>query len=236
MILDTFKIDNATTQLDYDEAFEVWDRAGSIVRALLGIWPGLGLVEGKPNQQVLKGPNVSISTGLKQSSVTITGVKALDQQKIQQVKDTFEVWRRELSLRVLKRVSTRAIYLKEVPTIEAANKELLELRLVRWPTTKVFDQPLVSEKNSVDVCYRFEDAESFALLRFKAERVKFEATLDAQWFDEPVISKEKTRIIIDFDKGQLGSVNAEKFRMDDWLKGVQHVLRRDIEKVTKEAV
>lgn len=233
MILDSFKLETVVTQLRYVNAFELWDKAGAISRRLSAIWSDLRLVEAKPQQQILRGNGVDIQTGLTQSTVTLSGPKSLEQGKVQQMKETFEIWRDMLSLGSVKRISTRATYSKEFPTMKEANAALFALNLARWPTTKVFDQPETAERNGIEMLYRFEDENSFSLLQLKAEQLKFEVDLDPEWVDEPEIRKKKSRMVIDFDRGLLGAVNAEKFRMDDWIKGFQHVLRRDIEKVIK---
>ena len=233
MILDSFKLQTVIIQLLYADAFELWDRAGMISRRLSTIWPDLKIVEGQPQQQTLRGKGVNIQTGLKQSTISLSGGKSLEQNKVQKVKETFEVWREALALKIVNRISTLVTYSKEFPTIKEANAELIALNLARWPTSKVFDQPSDSELNGLDIQYRFEDKNSFSLLRLKAEKIQFEVDLDPEWVEESEIRKLKNRIIIDFDRGLLGSVNADNFRMDDWIKGYQHILRRDIEKVTK---
>ncbi len=233
MILDSLKLRNVIVQLRYADAFELWDRAGAVGREFCNIWPDLQLLEGQPQQQSLKGPGVQIQTGFNQATLTLTGSNSFDQRKQQQIKDTFEIWRKILGLEEVKRISTRAIYVKELASIKELNSELINLNMVHWPTEKVFDQPMDAELNTFEIAYKFEDANSFAFLRLKTELIKFEADLDPDFVDEPEIRKTKNRLVLDFDRGLLGSVNAEKFRMDDWIKGFQHLMRRDIGKVIK---
>jgi len=233
MILDSFKLNNAIIQIQYKNAFELWDHAGAVARGLSTIWPDLSLSEGQPNQQVLEGKGVNIQTGFTKSTITLSGDKALEQRKVQQITKTFEVWRDELGLGELLRVSMRVIYCKEFPSMKEANAELIALNLVRWPNSKVFDQPIDSDLNGFEIQYRFEDQNSFSLLKLKAEQLRLELDFNPDFVDESEIRKTKNRMIIDFDRGILGSVNAEKLRMDDWIKGFQHILRRDIEKVIK---
>lgn len=233
MILNSFKLNTVIVQLQYADAFELWDNAGAIGRQLCAIWPGLKVVEGQPQNQTLKANGVTIRTGFSVSTITLSNLISLE-SKINQVQETFDVWRKMLALGEVKRVSTRGIHVKEFPSMKDANAELFSFNLVRWPTTKVFDQPLEAELNGVEMIYRFEDQNSFSVLRLKAERLEYEAELNADFFEEPAIHKSKNHMVIDFDRGLLGTINADKFRMDDWLKGYQHVLRRDLEKVIKD--
>jgi len=150
---------------------------------------------------------------------------------IQRLKETFEVWREFLNLNELERVSARSVYVKEFPSVKEANAELFSLNLARWPSSKVFDQPMDADLNGLEIHYRFEDESSFAVLTLKAEEIVYEVELDPYFIAESEQKVKKSRLIIDFDRGLLGSVDASKFRMDEWIKGYQHILRRDIDKV-----
>jgi len=235
MILDSFKTHTLIFQIQYANAYELWDCAGAVGRRLCKVWPGLTLREGQPHQQIFVGDRAVIQTGVGNSTVTLSGDKVFEQRKVLQIKESFEIWCEFLDLDVLDRVSTRVQYSKQFPSLKEANAELFALNLARWPNTKVFEQPLESDKNGLDIAYRFEDESSFSLLRVKTEQIKAEVELDPELFDEPKITKERDRLVIDFDRGLLGSTNARKFLVDEWIKGYQHILRRDIEKVLKGA-
>lgn len=231
MLLDLYRPRSLIFQITYDEAFEIWDRAGAIGRTLYKIWPNLKVQDGQPHHQTLSGKGVVVRTGLTDSTVTLTGDSLFEAIKIKSLEDTYATWHDLLDLSILKRASTRVIYAKNFESMKAANAELFEMQLAKWPKTKVFDQPQDAELNGLEILYRFEDKDSFSLLRVKAEQIKAELELDAELFEQPVHTQTKNRLLIDFDRGLLGSVDAEKFRVTEWIKGFQHVLRRDIEKI-----
>lgn len=233
MLLDSYKPRTLIFQITYDDSFEIWDRAGTIARALCRIWPNLKLQEGKPQYQTFSGNGVTVRTGLSDSTVTLKGEGIFEARNIKALEDTYSMLYEMLDLNILKRASTRVVYAKEFDSIKAANAELLGMQLAEWPDTKVFDQPLDAEMNGLEIAYRFEDKASFSVLRLKAEQIKAEVELDAELFDQPILSKTQNRLTLDFDRGLLGSIDAGKFRVDEWVKGFQHVLRRDIEKVLK---
>ncbi|MDB5815127.1 MAG: hypothetical protein JWN23_2244 [Rhodocyclales bacterium] len=193
------------------------------------IWPNLSLQGGQPNQQILRGDGIQINTGLAQSTLTLTGIKSLDQHK--NIRGAFEAWRDYLQLNQLLRLSARSTYVKEFASMREANAMLQNLKLGRWPQAKVFEQPMDSELNTIDMTFRFETVESFTTVRVKTDRLTFEADLDADFVDEPKIRKEKNRFVVDFDRGLLGTVDAAKLSIEDWLKGYTHVMRRDLDKV-----
>jgi hypothetical protein len=231
MILDQFKAFSLTFQIQHENAYLIWDRAGTIATRLCKIWPGLKFREGLPNQQVFVADRAVIQTGLDKSTITLSGDKVFEQQRVMQIKDTFQVWRELLEFRTLARVSTRVQYLRKFSTLKEANQELLALNLARQPSQRVFDQPSDAEKNGLTISYRFEDDSSFSFLSVRTEQAKVEVELDPELFDEPNLTKTQQRLVLDFDRGLLGTVNADKFMVDEWLKGYQHLLRRDIEKV-----
>lgn len=234
MILDDFKLVNTIFQIQYDHAYELWDRAGAIARHLVKIWPDLKVSESQPQSQIFTSDDVTVQTGLTKSTITMPGEKTFDQLRVRQVKETFDVWCKELELSDLVRVSTRVTYAHEYETLGEANRRIFALNLARWPDAKVFDQPQQSEHNGLEMLYRFEDENSFSVLRVKAEQLTFEANLDAQYVENPKIKVSKKQAIIDFDRGMLGTVSAGKLRIEDWFKGYQHILRRDIGKIIAE--
>lgn len=231
MILDSCKLHALIVQVGYAQAFELWDRAGAIARQASRIWPGLELNTANPQEQTLRGDGLQIQTTMDKATITLHRPESLDARKVQQLADMFDIWRKELELLELSRVSTRAIYARDYASIAEANAALFALNLVRRPTERVFDQPQDAELNTVDVQYRFEDSKSFAFLRIRSERIEYKVELDPDFVSETEIRSNKSRLLIDFDRALLGTVIAAKLRMDDWLKGFQHVLRRDLEKV-----
>jgi hypothetical protein len=230
VFLDDYKIESLTLQIQYVTSYEIWDKAGEIARELTNIWPDLELVDGQPQLQTLTGKSVQVQTGHRTSNITLASLKSIDAQTMERLTQAFKVWRAGLSLDKLSRLSTRAIYTRKYPTLGEANKALRDLNLVNWPGGKMFDQPEAGWQNVPDILFRFEDEKSFSFLRFKTEQLKFESKAPVL-FDIPDTSLEIDRLVVDFDRGILGSINADVFMMDKWLEGFQHVLRRDIEKI-----
>lgn len=236
MILDSFKIRQLIVQARYPHALELWDNAGSVNRRIQKIWPETEIVGEavQPNNVVLKNDKAQIDTGLEQSTISINQLTTLDQHTSQQIIDTFAAWRDELNLTTLSRMSSRILYVKEFPTMGEATEELFKLNLCRFPKSKVFDQPVESPKNTFVLTYRFEDEASFAFLRVRTEGVKLQFKAGKEFTSLKDTSETKNRLIIDFDRGLIKSTDAKSFRMDEWLKGFMHLLRRDVEKVLKE--
>jgi hypothetical protein len=150
-----------------------------------------------------------------------------------QVKKTVDALRECLGLEEATRFSCRALYVREFPTFREANEELLKYGLVPWPKIKVFDQPERGEKNAFDLTYRFEDEKSFTTLRIRTEQLILELRLDPAFKTTDDLEKKqnRNRVVVEFDRGVLGTVSLATLRVDDWFKGFQHLLRRDIDSV-----
>jgi hypothetical protein len=203
-------------------------------RRLTQVWPELKLSVGEPNRIVLKAPGVVVRTEVETAILLLSGIGTLDASTSEKIREAVDCWRELLDLQEFTRVSMRVEYIHDFPSIQLANAAVMDLGLVRWPAERVFDQPLDGKKNGVDVSYRFEDENTFSVLRVKAEGLLYEQQTDPEFFDEPLIKREKNRMMVDFDRGVLKPIEAKKFRTEEWLKGYFHVLRRDIEKVLGE--
>ena len=217
MILDSYKLRQLIFQIRYPDAFELWDRAGAVARSLAKTWPELKVIEGKPNHQMLQAPGVEVQVSLGMSTVTLKGLDSLESAK-PLVASAFSAWRDELALEVADRVSTRAIYSKVFSSIKAANEELFSLGLTKWPSQKVFDQPIDSDLNTVDLGYKFEDESSFAFLRVYSERITYNLEHDREYTEAPGVEEIICRLNIDFDRGLLGTVKLSSFRTEDWIR------------------
>ena len=231
MFLDTFNLQSLVFQMQYAHAFEIWDRAGAVSRRLKGIWPKLEVLRGEPQIIILKAPGVTVRTEIATATLTFNSLKNMDARTTQQIAEAVDVWLSELGIEELQRVSMRVNYTKNFPTLRDANAALFGLQLARWPDQKVFDQPLDGSRNGLEISYRFEDENTFTVLRLKAEGLTYEQQLDPEFFEEETLAKEINRVVLDFDRGLLRSIDARKFLTEDWIKGYFHVLRRDIDKV-----
>ena len=223
MFLDSYQLSSLVAQVQYGSAYLLWDRAGLIANEMTKIWSDLELVEGQPQRQILRSDLVQIETGLKTSTITLKRPASID-HFVEQLKQTFEIWGKALELEEASRVSSRAVYAKNCTSLGEANKEIIALGIVPWPSGKVFDQPENGERNSFDLTYRFEDDESFSILRIHTEQVAIELKLNREFELDEKIERKKTthRILVDFDRGVLGAVAYPNFRVADWFKGFQH--------------
>ncbi len=235
MFLDDFKLISLTLQIQHPRCFDVWDNAGSIAMGMLKIWPELELAEGTPNQQVLRAPGVQVQTGFSVSSVFLSKIAAIDSGNVGRLTEAYKNWRSGLKFERLARASSLLRYGKTFDSIEDANAALRKLDLVRWPSGKIFDQPEDGAHNVPEITFKFEDSKSFSFLSFKTEKLKYGYKLDPP-FEKEDVSSEINRLVVEFDRGLLGSIDANRFIIDEWFKGLQHVFRRDIERIIGKSI
>lgn len=230
MILDSFKLHSLVLQFTYPDAYIVWDRAGDIARHMQDVWPGLALEDSKPNEQNLRSDVVTVSTGVRMSTITNVAGKGLDQLTIDRMVATVDIWRQQLELSTFNRVSCRAKYVRDFSDKAAAIAEVLSWNLFRIPNDRVFNHHQTESNTSVEGTWKFEDKASFTFLRVGAEEITIEIKAHPD-FPETQMKKTAARAYIDFDRGSLGEIDAKSFWLAEWLKGYLHVLHRDLPKV-----
>src|SRR3989339_291777 len=229
MILDKFKLDSLVMQVSYPPAFEIWDYAGGIASSLNALWGPLRISDANPQHQTLVGEDVAVSTSFEHGILNLFRAKAESSSSIPLLQQTYDIWRDSLSFERITRLSARSLYAREFKSLAEANKFVLDRGLIRWPDCRVFNQDEDSELNGLDVAMRLEDGAGFTVVRIKAERVMFRAELDRAFVQDD-IRVEKTRVVIDFDRGLTKSMPSAEVRIGEWFKGYQHVLRRDLPK------
>ena len=231
MLLDTLKLRSTVFQVQYPAAFEMWDNAGETSRHLAGIWPGLKVNTAEPFRITLQSEDVQLRQEITTAIITLRGTSAFEANGIRQMRETVECWKSMLQPKEFTRVSMIVEYGKNYGSLGDANAAVKALQLVKLPDEKVFDQPMDSKKNGVEVIYRFEDDNTFSVLRVRAEGLYLERHNDPDFFDEPMDKVERNRMLVSFDRGTLKPVDPKSFRMDEWVKGYLHVLRRDAAKI-----
>lgn len=234
MLLDELNLLDFTMQIEYPLAFRIWDNAGEVAHLLSNIWGELEIEQASPADQVLKNPSARLVNGLRTSYVTVANAKTLDANIQDRLVSTFAVWERCLGLTSLKRISARARYVKNYRSIADANRRAIDLGICRMPAERVFDQNPDSPRNSINTTLRFEDDNSFSAVTIRTETTKLEIGSLPE-FDRERVFDERHRFILEFDRGSLGEIPVAKIRVNEWLKGYMHVLRRDIDKVVGNA-
>jgi hypothetical protein len=231
MLLDAFKLHSVIVQVTYPDAFELWDCAGAIARGASRIWPNLVLEDGKPNEQTMRNDSVALTTGVRVSTIQAISGKGFDQTTTDCIAETFKLWATHLGITTLSRVSCRSKYVKDFPTKAAADAEVISLGMCPIPKERVFNLPEDCQiRPAIEVVWRFDDPTTFTHLRVGSEEIAVEIKAHPE-FPDAYVKKTRSRAYIDFDRGVLGEVKLSDFRIAEWLKGYQHVLRRDIEKV-----
>lgn len=232
MFLDDFNLDSLTFEVRFEPAYELWDQAGAFWRRLTQIFPGIETHSIQPNVQTFRNRDVQLELNLTRLNITWPSVGSFDGLKSEQLKKSYQALRELLGLQELTQVSARCQYVKLFSSHKDANASILQLGLTSWPDGRVFDQPQDGERNSVEVVYRFDDTKSFSLVRIKTEKVTFKVEIDAR-LNMDNVTEHRNKLIVEFDRGLLGDINAAELRIEDWFKGYFHLLRRDIDKVLR---
>lgn len=227
MNLASFRIRQVTFEIRYDSAYLLWDVAGSIAREVSGIWPGLGVEEAKPNQQILVGPGVRIQSGFDRAYVIVSAPKSVTQH-YEQISETYKLWTTLLDIRVLNRVGTRTIFVREYDSEDAANRAVFELGLVRVPEGPVFNHRSAPTSAGITLRWR-DDSNATTFLSMHADKQTLNVEAHGEFADQSK-AIEKNFLTIDVDRATREPIDLAKFNVQQWLEGVQHIQSRDIPK------
>lgn len=219
-----FKLTRLVLELRFDAAYLLWDRAGAIFTRLALMWPGTKLAEANPAQQVLKGENIHLVTSL-QSVRLILFRPTTIMQRAAAIEQTVKVWVEQLELQEFTRVGTRCLFNRSYESEEAANGASVEAALVATPRSPIFGFRTPVSATETVVVWKDQDLVTRLAIKPEHKRLQFS---DVEDFPEEKIDRTLHSVLIDFDHATAGKVDATKFRTQDWLKGVQHIIHRDM--------
>ena len=230
MELSDFKIRQVILEVRYDEAFALWDCAGRVHQELTRLWPGTTLQKAAPNEQVLRSERVEILTGIKTSRVALLSPTSI-LAAIDPMAETVNLWVTSLNITKFNRVGTRVIFARSFSSEDAANKAVVDLGLIRYPTAPIFNHRGKPYENEVRI--RWQDSASQTQVMIKSEHQEIEMTVPTEGGEETQ-KRQLDFMLLDIDRATKGSIPLSKFRARDWLEGVQHIISRDSPRFLKQ--
>lgn len=227
MQLSDFHIRQVAFEVKFDPMYRLWDVSGALFQQLSRIWPHTS--EGKidPNHLQLMSDTINVIFGLRTCSIRIARPKSVI-QFADQIAQSLDALFLVLEIETLRRVGTRTIYAKSYPTPEAAREAAVELGFIRAPSSPIFNHKSGLAEAESRMVWR--DAAMQTQVVMKTEHQSFEVSGFTE-FDNVPRKSESHALILDVDRGTLADVERSKFRVRDWLQGVQHVLNRDINRL-----
>ena len=226
MKLDDFKIESITIEARYENAYAMWDAAGSCTKAISKIWPGTTLKKAEPGEVALESSGLRVLTGLSTSHIIFRQPKGFEQHA-EAISQTFQQWNRILEISEYTRLGCRVIYEKTYETPELANEAILNLGLINFPTKKIFNIETTNNQNSFDVRYILGDNRSGAAVRVYPNSTTVDIDTRGTM---PELDRKHTKhtLSIDIDRYTKQAIPAEAFKVTEWLKGTAHLIRRDL--------
>jgi hypothetical protein len=222
-----FTIRQVVFEIRFEEAYEVWDRAGQINREFSELWPKIQLSEAEPNKQILKSDEVQLHTGLRSCNIALLFPKTIapNPANERRVSETFRVWRNALGFSKLTRVGTRVIMAKSFSSGNDAEQAIMSLGLTKTPKPPIFNHD--TDPAWVDVRLHWQDEATSTQVRVHPEHHETEIKDPA---GDPAKREKRTTysVVIDMDRATRGSTDTGKFDVVQWLKGVQHLVNRDL--------
>jgi hypothetical protein len=225
MVISDFYISQAVFELRYDPAFIMWDKAGSIANEVLKTLPGAKVTDANPSRILFQVNEKAVAAiELEKLSITCTRPKQ-DLHELTSLAVTLtELVDRYLKPQHLIRVSTRAIYCKDLENVEQGVPLTLKTGAIRLPERTVFEQK--EQPKGVDFSIRWENDVVGTIVRFRTETTSVEFGTPDFPEIEP-IKKERARLIFDVDRLTKTKIDAGTFRTTEWIKSFVHLVNRD---------
>lgn len=223
-----FKMRQIVFEIRYEPAYVLWDRAGAIAKEIKRLFPSVELDEGKPNKQVFSDDLVTIGTGVDSAYIAVKQPKnALE--FAEHIASITDVWITFLELRKLTRVGTRVMYVKEFETSEQCGNALVELGLVRFPAPPFFNHKGSPKQCDLRLYWEEDGFQTQLILKPERHELKVAAGLPDRSVERRLESYDV--VLLDIDRATRGTVDLSKFYVVEWLKGINHLVFRDVDRL-----
>ena len=226
MLFDEFKLKQFSVQVNYPDAYSIWDAAGAVATRLSKIWPKVELENATAGEVALKNDTCKVLFGIRMSYVHVTSPKSVEEHA-KSIGETFEVLANKLLVTDFDRIGARAVFVKEYKSAALGIAALRAMRLARRPSKNVFNIDIESESNIETVSYKFENESMGTTVNIAFQSLKLELKTGGE-FPDADASKDLHRIVIDVDRFTKKPTSTKQFSAVEWLKGYNHLIRRDL--------
>lgn len=224
--LGSFKLQQATLEVRYPIALQLWDRAGAVWQFIQEKWPQIILTHAEPAKTVFRAGKSALLIELENARITTHAPeKSLDEFG-KDARAFLTAVVQELKIPVFKRMGFRPVYFLECGSKEEAASIFLALGLLKLPERKLFE--VSNSAINPQYLIRWESEAKGVFLQVRAETRKLDFDPPPELVDEiqPVHS-EKDGITLDIDYYTVAPVEPAQVDAAEWIKHAVHLISRD---------
>lgn len=226
--IEDFELERIIFEVRFPNAFQLWDRAGTLADALSKVWEPLSLTAASPGSiafRLEREMNLAVELGRAVMGLYHPSSKP----DVKQFDAFFAMVREYLEVRTLQRVGLRFLSFKKCETLSMAASALLDVGILNVPTERVFGTE--GEPTTAEAMIGFQGKGMGATLRIgtQTRQVKVELPLEVS----PKISETHETLYgvsLDVDFFTPTEVQAAQMGLSEWIEQVMHVYRRDVPK------
>lgn len=228
-LLDLFKLERAVLEVRYPGAYLHWDRAGALWTEMTRKWPDLTNVKGTPVQTVFARPGKhQLAVEMQQARI----IEFLPHSSLKSFAESaawfVDVVVRSLEIHTFTRVGLRQIFFLRSSGSEKAAETVLESGLLKIPDSGF----LGMQQRRVlfpEYAVRCEGEATGARVSLKAIQRSFEREPEPMIGETEPWREEQFGVEYDVDYFTTKQADIEQMKLDEWIRGAVHVLRKDTE-------
>jgi hypothetical protein len=230
--LSSFRRSQVTLELRYDEAFQLWDRTGSLWRELQRHFKSLKHNQVSPNQSTFVADNrFVLSVSLTNAVITDHKPTGGASNTVQAMSTFAEAVVEELQIPVLKRVGTRFIHSLRCKDADEVRVKLSEALPVRFAAAALFNVTATHITPSLKLDINDEELGYTAHLHAIEKRYDLEPPPDLSELNLDHGSQTINEMVFDVDFFTMRPLPTESFEPSVWLNGWNKTILRDADKL-----
>ena len=224
MKFDDLKLARIIIEIRYENAYTLWDKCGTLWDSVSKIWPGVQSTTIEPNRQSFRlEDKLELSTEINKAFIISHYCKVKD--VIDDMSTFIEVVREKLEINLYTRVGARFIFEKSCKDKKEQNLLISSIGFINTPKNELFDIP--GDNHQTEFTFKRDGEDIGARIKITSAVKKIEANKPIGAPDYTISDYESHVVIYDVDYYTKKSVKPGQLKVDEWMKHINHVVRRD---------
>lgn len=221
-----FKFTQISFEVRYENAYILWDRAGTIWKKFTTTWPNLKTEKIEPSQCIFTlETNFRLGVNLDKSFITNTNPTSSLNIFIEMTHEFITSTIQYLEISSLNRVGLRLIYEKDFPSKSEAANALFSTKMMSTPEGKHFNVQGKYSLPRYSLLWEGASTGVRILLEAQERKIDFESNPPIEGINP--VHLEKHILVYDLDYYTIAKVSIGQLNVKEWISQNCRVLRRD---------
>ena len=226
LTIEDFKPYSVTCELRYKSAFLIFDRTGHVIEDLRGSFTDLSVSNSGPQQSSFSSDEGTFNIEIGSCRFTAGKIVRGGEEFAKSCKIFFDAVINHFQISVFSRIGLRYILRREFKNEDDAKARLASLMLANLRPARRFN----SSENPTEVLFRWEDSQTGAFFRVKAETVDLKLSVPPELqSDVPKIDKKIYTLTLDIDYYTVAPVARDQWNCDEWVPQKIRMIRKEVD-------